>query len=130
MNTKNNIAATVGTRSRASVIWRTAFAAAALCIATAPSPSSAATLTHRWSFNGTTDAENLRDSVGGTVAVKKYKSSATLTVDGGTVTWSDGKAVLPGGNNGGFLNLGVGTLENGEFLNYSKGCEVWSLENS
>ncbi len=73
-----------------------------------------ATLTHRWSFNGSTDAENLTDSVGGAVAKKRYKSSNTTTVDGGTVTWSDGKAITSGGDGGGHLNMGTGILGTGD----------------
>ena len=73
-----------------------------------------ATLTHRWSFNGSTDAENLTDSVGGVVAKKRYKSSNTTTVDGGTVTWSDGKAITSGGDGGGHLNMGTGILGTGD----------------
>lgn len=102
MNTKNNIAATVGTRSRASVIWRTAFAAAAFCVATASSPSFAASLTHRWSFNGTTDAQCLADSVGNANATKMAK---------GNITWSDGRAVYAGGGGAGYLNLGTGVID-------------------
>ena len=80
-----------------------------------------ATLVHRWSFNGTTDAENLTDSVGGAVAKKMYKSSNTTTVEGGTVNWSDGKAVLLGGGGKGHLNFGAGILGTGNAAT----LEIW-----
>ena len=70
-------------------------------------------IAHRWSFNGTTDAANLTDSVGGVVGRKQYKTSNTTTVDGGTVNWSNGKAVLSGGTGTGHLNLGQGVLGTG-----------------
>ena len=78
-------------------------------------------IAHRWSFNGTTDAENLTDSIGGVVGKKKYKTSNTTTVDGGTVNWSNGKAVLEGGGGKGFLNLGQGVLGTGNAVT----LELW-----
>ena len=76
--------------------------AAAVCMASTISPSHAANLTHRWSFNGTTDAQCLADSVGTANAVKKA---------GGKVTWSDGRAVFEGGGAAGYLDLGVGVID-------------------
>jgi len=78
-------------------------------------------IAHRWSFNGTTDVENLTDSVGGVVGKKKYKTSETTTVDGGTVNWSNGKAVLQGGAGTGHLNLGQGVLGTGNAVT----LELW-----
>ena len=95
-----------------------AVAAAALCVATATSPSRAAILTHRWSFNG-----DLNDSVGGVNATIKHQTANTTTVDGGTgVNIEDGKAVLSGGAGAGFLNLGTGVLGTGNAAT----IEVWA----
>lgn len=61
----------------------------------------AAELAHRWSFNGTTDEENLLDPVGNVTAEKV----------GNNNSWSDGKLVMAG--NGGRtagLNLGKNLL--------------------
>ena len=78
-----------------------------------------ATLTHRWSFNGTTDVECLADSVG----------NATATKSGSSVTWNDGKAVVAStgsGTNKGYLDLGAGVLGSGDAT-----LEIWyeKLEN-
>jgi len=77
-----------------------------------------ATLTHRWSFNGTTDAQCLADSVGNATATKYYN-----------VTWNDGKAVVASTgskSNAGYLDLGTGVLGSGDAT-----LEVWyeKLEN-
>ena len=102
--------------------WGSALAASAALAATLTAfTTSAATLTHRWSFNGTTDAQNLTDSVGGVVAKKMKKSSNTTTVEGGTVNWANGAAVLPGGNGVGHLNFGEGILGTGNAAT----LEVW-----
>ena len=83
-------------------------------------------LMHRWSFNGTTDEENLTDSVGGVVAKKMKKTSNTTTVEGGTVNWTNGKATLPGGTGTGFLNLGEGVLGAGKTAT----LEAWVTRNA
>ena len=75
-------------------------------------PVATATLAHRWSFNGSTDEENLTDSVGGAVAWKeKWPDTKSSTHEqGGNVTFSNGKAVVGGGGPNGYLNLGTGLL--------------------
>ncbi len=82
--------------------------------------SAEAKLVHRWSFNGTGDT-NFTDSIGGAVAKVMKKTSNTTTVDGGTVSWADGKAVLAGGNGTGHLNFGTGILGSGSGAT----LEVW-----
>ena len=94
--------------------------AAVVCMAVAP--SRAATLTHRWSFNG-----DLNDSIGGTTATIKHRESNTSTVDGGNgVSIEDGKAVLTGGWGAGFLNLGAGVLGTGNEAT----VEFWATRNA
>jgi len=83
-------------------------------------------LMHRWSFNGTTDEENLTDSVGGVVAKKMKKTGNSTTVEGGTVNWTNGKATLPGGTGTGFLNLGEGVLGAGKTAT----LEAWVTRNA
>ena len=83
-------------------------------------------LMHRWSFNGTTDEENLTDSVGGVVAKKMQKTGNSTTVEGGTVNWTNGKATLPGGTGTGFLNLGEGVLGTGKAAT----LEAWVTRNA
>ncbi len=84
-----------------------------------------ASLVHRWSFNGTDDA-NFTDSIGGAVAKVMKKTSTTTTVDGGTVTWADGKAVLSGGNGTGHLNFGEGVMGTGDGAT----LEVWATKTA
>ena len=81
-----------------------------------------ATLTHRWSFNGSTDEANLTDSVGGAVGWKeKWPDTTSSThTQGGNVTFSNGKAVIGGGGANGYLNLGTGLLGNGDGT-----IEIW-----
>ncbi|MBR0067119.1 MAG: hypothetical protein IJQ00_05955, partial [Kiritimatiellae bacterium] len=76
-----------------------ALAATAICAATA----SAATLTHRWSFNGTTDAENLVDAM---------DSSITATKSSSLISWDGTNMVMRGDNSEGSkgLILGQGLL--------------------
>jgi len=76
--------------------------------------SSAARLTHRWSFNGSWD-----DSVGG----------GTATKDGGAALNAGATAcVLPGGAKGaGAVNLGTGLLPTG---NQGFTLEFWMTENA
>ena len=84
--------------------------AAAVCMAVAP--SRAANLTHRWSFNGTTEAECLADSIG----------TSTASVTGSHVTFKDGMAHLTGWDkNTGNVNLGTGILGTG-----SATIEIWA----
>ena len=84
-----------------------ALAATAICAATA----SAATLTHRWSFNGTTDAENLVDAI---------DSSITATKDSSLISWDGTNMAMRGdgseGSKGlilgqGLLNTSAATIE-------------------
>ena len=64
--------------------WKLVVATAVFCVATTSSPSYAATLTHRWTFNS-----DYKDAVG----------NADATLGGnGSVSLSNGKAVLAGGN--------------------------------
>ena len=97
--------ASAATPRRGSLLYKHSimFAAiAALCAAIAPALSRAATLTHRWSFNGTTDAANLADSVG----------NATATKYGSGNSWANGKVVMAGGNDRTCgLNLGKNLLD-------------------
>ena len=74
-------------------------------------PSFAATLTHRWSFNGTTDAENLVDAI---------DSSITATKDSGLISWDGTNMAMRGdgseGSKGlilgqGLLNTSAATIE-------------------
>ena len=78
-------------------------------------------LAHRWSFNGTTDAENLTDSVGGVEGKMRHHTGTTTIADGGTVNWTNGKASLPGGAGAGYLNLGQGVLGTGNAVT----LELW-----
>ena len=94
----------------------------ALRVAMASAPSFAANLTHRWSFNGTTDVANLTDSVGGAVGWKeKWPSTASSTHEqSGNVSFSNGKAIIAGGGGAGYLNLGTGLLGTGDGT-----IEIW-----
>ena len=83
-------------------------------------------IAHRWSFNGTTDSANLTDSVGGVVGKKQYHPTSTTTSDGGTVNWSNGKAVLAGGDSTGHLNLGQSVLGTGDAVT----LELWVTKDS
>ena len=79
-----------------------------------------ATLTHRWSFNGTSDSECLADSVGSVNATKGVS---------GSVTWDNGTAVVASGGSGndkGYLEIGGGVLGSGDAT-----LEIWyeKLEN-
>ena len=78
-----------------------------------------ATLTHRWSFNGTSDAQCLADSVG----------SVNATLGGNSVAWENGCAVVASngsGNNAGYVEIGGGVLGSGDAT-----LEIWyeKLEN-
>ena len=93
-----------------SAYFRTAVAAAAICAAMVPSPSSAATLTHRWSFAG-----DYSDSVGTSHGfTQRWPStgSGDHPTDSCRVSVVDGRAVLGGGLLRGFqldvLRLGRG----------------------
>ena len=79
-----------------------------------------ATLTHRWSFNGSSDSECLADSVGGVNAMKGVS---------GTVTWDNGTAIVASdgsGNDKGHLEISGGVLGSGDAT-----LEIWyeKLEN-
>ena len=78
-----------------------------------------ATLTHRWSFNGTSDAQCLADSVGGVNA----------TLGGNSVAWENGCAIVASngsGDNAGYVEIGGGVLGSGDAT-----LEIWyeKLEN-
>ena len=95
--------------------------------------ASAATLTHRWSFNSTTDSQNLTDSVGGAVAWKEKwpNTGSSIHEQGGDVTFSNGKAIIGGGSAKGYLNLGTGLLGNNDgtieiWLKKKTNVSVWS----
>ena len=79
--------------------------------------SGAASLVHRWSFNGATEAENLRDSV---------DASLSATKIGSAIAFENGEAVMTGsGNSTGSLNLGVGIVP--------KDCatiEIWATRTA
>ena len=88
--------------------WKLVVATAVFCVATTSSPSYAATLTHRWTFNS-----DYKDAVG----------NADATLGGnGSVSLSNGKAVLAGGNGAGYLNLGAGVLGTGNAAT----LELWA----
>ena len=101
-----------------SAYFRTAVAAAAICAAMVPSPSSAATLTHRWSFAG-----DYSDSVGTSHGfTQRWPStgSGDHPTNSCRVSVVDGRAVLAGGGGAGYLNLGAGVVETDDAT-----LEVW-----
>ena len=88
--------------------WKHVIATAFFCVAMASSPSYAATLAHRWTFNS-----DYTDAIG----------NADATLGGnGSVSLSNGKAILAGGNGAGYLNLGAGVLGSGNAAT----LELWA----
>ncbi len=78
-----------------------------------------ATLTHRWSFNGTTEAQCLADSVG---SVNATKGGESVVLDGSKAVVASGGS----GNDKGYLEIGGGVLGSGDAT-----LEIWyeKLEN-
>ena len=77
-------------------VARVSLAAATLAAFTA----SAASLTHRWSFNGTTDAENLRDSIDTSITATKYTSK---------YSWDGASLLMRGDRSEGSKGISLGS---------------------
>ena len=100
--------------ARAKIGRRALTASAALAAALAAFTASAATLSHRWSFNGTTDAANLTDSVGNVTATKNTDR----------ITW-DGTNMVMRGNGESKIYTGL-ELGNNLLDTSSATIEIWA----